>query len=95
MDQVYAQEELINSKSDEITELSKKLQLKLLLDNDQFRLIDSSLLKMLPETIQESDRDSILNSVNNMIEQILNARQKIKFEIIKDNWLDELVVKKE
>jgi hypothetical protein len=88
---LYAQEEIIISRSERIEELTKKLQLKLLLDNEQSELIDSVLIKNLPNTILEQNRDSTFNSVNRIIEGILTDRQRIKFEIIKSNWLEELV----
>lgn len=91
VNQLYAQEKFNVSKTQRIEGLTKKLQLKLLLDDNQSEMIDSVLLKNLPDTILKQNRDSTFNSANLIIEGILTDRQRIKFEIIKTNWLEELV----
>jgi len=83
-------EEEIKTLSERIDEVTKKLQLKLLLDQGQLMKIDSILVESLPKSISTENKQGTQKLINAKIETVLTKRQKTKFDILKSNWLDEI-----
>jgi len=89
---VYAQNEAeMKTLSERIDEATKKLQLKLLLDQDQLIKVDSILVESLPKSISMENKQETQKLINAKIESVLTKRQKTKFNILKSNWLDEII----
>ena len=89
---VYAQNEAeMKTLSERIDKATKKLQLKLLLDQDQLIKVDSILVESLPKSISMENKQETQKLINAKIESVLTKRQKTKFNILKSNWLDEII----
>ncbi len=88
---VYAQnKEETQPLTEKIESVKNKLQLKLLLNSDQLKKVDKILVESIPKSISKEPKDEAINSINTKVETVLTKKQKIKFEILKSNWLDEL-----
>lgn len=89
---VHAQNELsMKPLSERIDEATKKLQLKLVLSNEQLIKIDSILIQSIPKSIAREKREETIKSINSKIEAMLTTKQLSKFAIIKSKWLDEIL----
>ena len=74
-----------------IDETAKKLQLKLVLSNEQLIKIDSILVQSLPKSFSKESKEEILKLINSKIETVLTKRQLSKFAILKSKWLDKIL----
>jgi hypothetical protein len=84
-------EDQTKSLSEQIDKVTKKMQLKLILSNEQLTKINNILVESIPKTILKEQREKILNAINQKIESVLTKRQKTKFDILKSKWLDEII----
>lgn len=72
------------SQNDAIDKLANKLKQKVLLNDNQAKEVTLILSKY-----SASDKDAAKN-IETKIINLLDARQKVKFEIIKKDWLKEV-----
>jgi hypothetical protein len=77
--------------SERIDDVKNMLQLKLLLDKEQLNKINNILIESLPKPISQDSSEATIKSINTKIETVLTKKQKSKFDIIKSNWLDDLI----
>ena len=77
--------------SERITDVKNKLQLKLLLNKEQMSSIDTLIKESTFKFLKKENEGEILKSINSKVESILTQKQKIKFNIIKSNWLNSLL----
>jgi hypothetical protein len=77
--------------SERIDDVKNMLQLKLLLDKEQQSKINNILKESLPKPISKDSSEATIKSINTKIETVLTKKQKSKFDIIKSNWLDDLI----
>ncbi|MBZ0199223.1 MAG: hypothetical protein K8H86_05095 [Ignavibacteriaceae bacterium] len=78
----FAQDKLGN---DTVDNLVNKLKQKVLLNDTQVKEVTLILSKY-----SASEKDEV-NNIEKKIKKLLDARQKIKFEIIKKDWLKEVI----
>jgi hypothetical protein len=77
--------------SSEIIETAvAKLQQKVLLSDQQASDVMSLLTRNADSLKNGATRDKAVKDANSKIEQMLDARQKAKYSIIKDDWLSNL-----
>lgn len=67
-----------------------KIKLKLLLDDKQSKKIQEVLVTSLPKSVKKEEKDSVYKSINSSIENFLSKRQRIKFELLKGEWLNDV-----
>ena len=84
-------QEVMKTLSERIDETAKKLQLKLVLNNEQLIKIDSILVQSLPKSFSKESKEEILKLINSKIETVLTKRQLSKFAILKSKWLDKIL----
>lgn len=84
-------EEVMKPLSERIDETTKKLQLKLVLSNEQLIKINTILAQAIPKSISKESKERTLNLINSKIESVLTKRQQSKFAILKSKWLDEIL----
>lgn len=77
--------------SERIDDVTKKLQLKLILSAEQLSKIDSILIESIPQSISKENRKETVKLINAKIETVLTKKQQSKFAIIKSKWLDEIL----
>jgi hypothetical protein len=77
--------------SERIDETAKKLQLKLVLSNEQLKKIDSILVQSIPKSTSKENREETIKLINLKIETVLTTKQLSKFAILKSKWLDEIL----
>lgn len=77
-----------DSLSVKIDDVTKKLNLKLLLTKEQ----SAQVQKILVENISKSsfDEEKSVKAINEKVQSVLTKKQRTKFEILKSNWLNEL-----
>jgi hypothetical protein len=81
----------ITISSEQIDSVTIKLQLKLLLTGEQATKVRLILNESFPKTYVKEQREEILSMINKKVEGILTSKQKAKFNILKSNWLDEII----
>lgn len=67
--------------------IKKQLEVKLLLSHEQRSSLDSIVTESVINSINKQNKHEKIQELNGKIEGILTPRQKTKFEIIKSNWL--------
>lgn len=80
-----------NNKSDEIATSVAKLQQKVLLDDSQAAKVKSIISSNLPRLREPSTQGKALSESKSRVEGLLDARQKAKYAIIKDDWWNNLI----
>ncbi len=89
---IQAQNEMdIKSLTEKVDDIKTQLGLKLLLNDEQLIEIDTILTRYLSQSISKENRKVIVKSINAEVGTILTSRQKIKFDILKSKWLDEIL----
>lgn len=68
----------------------QKLNLKILLDNNQLEKVNKILINVFQQDSVKSNASDKINSINQQVEKILNNKQKSKFQILKSTWLNDL-----
>jgi hypothetical protein len=81
----------ITISSEQIDSVTIKLQLKLLLTEEQAAKVRSILNASIPKKYVSEQREELLTMINKQVEVILTNKQKAKFNILKSNWLDEII----
>lgn len=94
---IIAQTEIKASLStEEINELTSKLSLKLLLNENQksgiaklLNAYSTELEKILSGSSESSykNEQELINSTSSQIESILDSKQKMKYDVLKKDWL--------
>ncbi|NWF88133.1 MAG: hypothetical protein HXY50_01590 [Ignavibacteriaceae bacterium] len=69
--------------------------MKLLLSKEQIAKIDTLLTEPLCKSITKTNKDEKINFINEKVISILNNKQRIKFELLKTSWLEELATQPE
>jgi hypothetical protein len=80
----------VQSHTDSLEIVVNKLKLKLLLNEDQYTKIKALLSEYDFRAVTENNKEVKLKLVNDKVEQLLSRKQKVKFEILKPKWLNEL-----
>ncbi len=78
------------SSTDSIEIAVKKLQLKLLLSDNQCTKIKTILREVDFRSFTEENKAVMLKPINDKVDKLLTRKQQVKFEILKSEWLDEL-----
>ena len=85
-----AESERLIKESDKVEEMTDKLVKKLLLTNEQSESVISILteyfLGVADAAGNDSEKESLRNIANTKILDLLNKKQKMKFEIIESDW---------
>lgn len=94
---IFAQADTKASLSDEeINELTSKLSMKLLLNENQksgiaklLKAYSTELEKILSSSAESSykNEQELINSTSSQIESILDSKQKMKYNVLKKDWL--------
>ena len=84
-----------NLTDDEINDLTNKLVMKLLLTDSQKSAV-SGLLKTYGSELQKvtagsgeiryKDKQDLISSINSQIESLLDSKQKMKYDVLKQDW---------
>ena len=84
-----------NLTDDEISELTNKLTLKLLLNDSQKSAV-SGLLKTYGSELQKitagsgeiryKDKQDLISSINSQVESLLDSKQKMKYDVLEKDW---------
>ena len=77
-----AQDANIKSSNDDVNKAVLKLQQKVLLSEEQAGNVKSVILSYLKTDKKQED----LNKAQSKVASLLDERQKIKYDIIKDDW---------
>ena len=83
------------SSTDSIEIAVKKLQLKLLLSDNQCTKIKTILREVDFRSFTEENKAVKLKPINDKVDKLLTRKQQVKFEILKSKWLDELFENRE
>ncbi len=90
MPAIYAQQETAKSDNEIINSAVSRLQQKVLLDDKQAANINSLLIRNISSLTDASTRNAALEQAKAKVELMLDARQKAKYEIIKEDWWGKL-----
>ena len=93
---IFAQTDMKSNLTDEeINDLTSKIAMKLLL-NDSQRSAVSGLLKTYGSELQKitagsgeiryKDKQDLISSINSQIEALLDSKQKMKYDVLKQDW---------
>ena len=93
---MFAQTDMKSNLTDEeINDLTSKIAMKLLL-NDSQRSAVSGLLKTYGSELQKitagsgeiryKDKQDLISSINSQIEALLDSKQKMKYDVLKQDW---------
>jgi len=84
-----------NLTDDEVNDLTSKLAMKLLLNDSQKSAV-SGLLKTYGSELQKitagsgeiryKDKQDLISSINSQIESLLDSKQKMKYDVLKQDW---------
>ena len=84
-----------NLTDDEINDLTSRLAMKLLLNDSQKSAV-SGLLKTYGSELQKitagsgeiryKDKQDLVTSINSQIESLLDSKQKMKYDVLKQDW---------
>ena len=84
-----------NLTDDEVNDLTSKLAMKLLLNDSQKSAV-SGLLKTYGSELQKitagtgeiryKDKQDLVTSINSQIESLLDSKQKMKYDVLKQDW---------
>jgi hypothetical protein len=93
---LIAQTEIKSRLTDEeISDLTSKLAMKLLLNDSQKSAV-SELLKTYGSELQKitagsgeiryKDKQELVSSINSQVEALLDSKQKMKYDVLKKDW---------
>jgi hypothetical protein len=93
---MFAQTDMKSNLTDEeINDLTSKLAMKLLLNDSQKSAV-SGLLKTYGSELQKitagsgeiryKDKQDLVTSINSQIEALLDSKQKMKYDVLKNDW---------
>ena len=93
---MFAQTDMKSNLTDEeVNDLTSKLAMKLLLNDSQKSAV-SGLLKTYGSELQKitagsgeiryKDKQDLVTSINSQIESLLDSKQKMKYDVLKQDW---------
>ena len=93
---IFAQTDMKSNLTDEeINDLTSKIAMKLLLNDSQKSAV-SGLLKTYGSELQKitagsgeiryKDKQDLISSINSQIEALLDSKQKMKYDVLKQDW---------
>jgi len=93
---IFAQTDMkSNLTDDEISELTNKLTMKLLLNDSQKSAV-SGLLKTYGSELQKitagsgeiryKDKQDLISSINSQVKSLLDSKQKMKYDVLEKDW---------
>ena len=93
---IFAQTDMKSNLTDEeINDLTSKIAMKLLLNDSQKSAV-SGLLKTYGSELQKitagsgeiryKDKQDLISSINSQIESLLDSKQKMKYDVLKQDW---------
>jgi len=93
---IFAQTDMKSNLTDEeINDLTSKIAMKLLLNDSQKSAV-SGLLKTYGSELQKitagsgeiryKDKQDLVTTINSQIESLLDSKQKMKYDVLKQDW---------
>lgn len=77
---------IAQDKSNSVKELVTTLKQKVLLDDDQTSSVEKVLNDLITKSKSVEDKNSLVEDAKKKVESYLDKRQKIKYDIIKNDW---------
>lgn len=73
-------------KANSVKELVSTLKQKVLLDDDQTSSVEKVLNDLITKSKSVEDKNSLVEDAKKKVESYLDKRQKMKYDIIKNDW---------
>lgn len=77
---------IAQDKSNSVKELVSTLKQKVLLNDDQTSSVEKVLSDLISKSKTAEDKNSLVEDAKKKVESYLDKRQKMKYDIIKNDW---------